>query len=189
MNVWMPSIVVGLEIVQQNRRENQLKPINDSVQNQGDQTNKQGAARIWTTVKECTSKEDLDQWMVENKDSWSYKSNSRNISKKFADEIHRCDHSKRNRPGYFNCIVGMRVRYVKDLNTSSKALIQTSGENWHKRFKDTSLSSPLKESIEEKDDPFEGMTASLIDVALAGLKLLTAQRIQNQESYRTIHYW
>uniref|UniRef100_A0A915DU07 Uncharacterized protein n=1 Tax=Ditylenchus dipsaci TaxID=166011 RepID=A0A915DU07_9BILA len=76
------------------------------------------------------------------------RSKSRNISKKFADEIYRCDHSKRNRPGHFDCGTGMRVRYVKDLNTSSEALIQTRRKNWHKRFKDIGLSSPVKQSIE-----------------------------------------
>uniref|UniRef100_A0A915DDX6 Uncharacterized protein n=1 Tax=Ditylenchus dipsaci TaxID=166011 RepID=A0A915DDX6_9BILA len=37
-------------------------------------------------------------------------SNSRNISKKFADEIYCCVHSNRNRPGYFDYRACMRVR-------------------------------------------------------------------------------
>uniref|UniRef100_A0A915CQH4 Uncharacterized protein n=1 Tax=Ditylenchus dipsaci TaxID=166011 RepID=A0A915CQH4_9BILA len=95
------------------------------MQSQIGQRKRRGAAREWTTVKECSSKEDADVWMAENGASWTCDSD--NSSTKFADIIYRCDHSARNRAKKFNCEAGMRIRYLMNLSVASKAWIQQPG--------------------------------------------------------------
>uniref|UniRef100_A0A915CRU7 PH domain-containing protein n=1 Tax=Ditylenchus dipsaci TaxID=166011 RepID=A0A915CRU7_9BILA len=116
---------------------------------------KRGLARKWTTVLVCKSKEDADQWLTETK-SFGY----------ICQPIFYCDHSKKNRPGNFQCEANMRIRYGKDLSAPSLALIQTTGVHDHKSLKDNGLSSPIKNSINEKDEPCRGMTARMIQQKL-----------------------
>uniref|UniRef100_A0A915DZH0 Cathepsin propeptide inhibitor domain-containing protein n=1 Tax=Ditylenchus dipsaci TaxID=166011 RepID=A0A915DZH0_9BILA len=88
------------------------------------------------------------------------------------------------------CKAGMRIRYLRNLSVASKAWIQTTGEHDHRMLHDKGLSSPVKRSIEAKDEPFGGMTASRIarklqtEPELAELKLPTVEQIQNQKAYR-----
>uniref|UniRef100_A0A915EJW3 Uncharacterized protein n=1 Tax=Ditylenchus dipsaci TaxID=166011 RepID=A0A915EJW3_9BILA len=97
------------------------------MQSQVGQRKRRGAAREWTTVKECSSKEDADVWMAENGGSWTYDSD--NSSNKFTDQIYRCDHSARNRAKKFNCKAGMRIRYLMDLSVASKAWMAKEGRS------------------------------------------------------------
>uniref|UniRef100_A0A915DFW2 C-type lectin domain-containing protein n=1 Tax=Ditylenchus dipsaci TaxID=166011 RepID=A0A915DFW2_9BILA len=55
------------------------------MRSQVDQRKRRGAAREWTTVNECSSKEDADVWMSENGGYWTYDSD--NSSNKFTDQI------------------------------------------------------------------------------------------------------
>uniref|UniRef100_A0A915E7X4 Uncharacterized protein n=1 Tax=Ditylenchus dipsaci TaxID=166011 RepID=A0A915E7X4_9BILA len=55
------------------------------MQSRVGQRKRRGAAREWTTVKECSSKEDAYVWMAENGGSWTYDSD--NSSNKFTDQI------------------------------------------------------------------------------------------------------
>uniref|UniRef100_A0A915EG76 Uncharacterized protein n=1 Tax=Ditylenchus dipsaci TaxID=166011 RepID=A0A915EG76_9BILA len=112
----------------------------------------------------CKSKEDADQWLTENKELWIYHYSSETF--KYANQIFYCDHSKKNRPGNFQCEANMRIRYGKDLSAPSLALIQTTGVHDHKSLKDNGLSSPIKNSINEKDEPCRGMTARMIEQKL-----------------------
>ena len=99
----------------------------------------------------------------------------------------------------------MRIRYTKNLNVASVAFIQRSGEHDHTMLADNGLSSLVRKSIEEKDEPSEGMTARVIqrniqvcsffcsavlplflksETKVSGLQLPSVKQIQNQEAYR-----
>uniref|UniRef100_A0A915DWM3 Uncharacterized protein n=1 Tax=Ditylenchus dipsaci TaxID=166011 RepID=A0A915DWM3_9BILA len=129
------------------------------MQSQAIQVKKRGPARKWTTVLVCKSKEDADQWLTENKELWIYHYSSETF--KYANQIFYCDHPKKNRPGNL-----LRIRYGKDLSAPSLALIQTTGVHDHKSLKDNGLSSPIKNSINKKDEPCRGMAARMIQQKL-----------------------
>uniref|UniRef100_A0A915DW58 Uncharacterized protein n=1 Tax=Ditylenchus dipsaci TaxID=166011 RepID=A0A915DW58_9BILA len=74
----------------------------------------------------------------------------------------------------------MRIRYGKYLSAPSLASIQTTGVHDHKSLKDNGLSSPIKNSINEKDEPCRGMTARMIQQKL---QLPTIKQIHNQKAY------
>uniref|UniRef100_A0A915CRX0 Uncharacterized protein n=1 Tax=Ditylenchus dipsaci TaxID=166011 RepID=A0A915CRX0_9BILA len=137
---------------------------------------------ILSSIKACVKTE--EEHAIE---LWIYHYSSETF--KYANQIFYCDHSKKNRPGNFQCEANMRIRYGKDLSAPSLALIQTTGVHDHKSLKDNGLSSPIKNSINEKDEPCRGMTARMIQQKLqtepcvSGLQLPTIKQIQNQKSW------
>uniref|UniRef100_A0A915EMJ0 Uncharacterized protein n=1 Tax=Ditylenchus dipsaci TaxID=166011 RepID=A0A915EMJ0_9BILA len=107
----------------------------------------------------CKCKEDADEWLAENECFWIY--HYIHNTMKYEDQVYCCDHSSKNRPVHSQCKANMRIRYGKDLSALSVAFIQTTGEHDYKSLRDNGLSSPVKESINAKDEPSRVMTARM----------------------------
>uniref|UniRef100_A0A915D118 Uncharacterized protein n=1 Tax=Ditylenchus dipsaci TaxID=166011 RepID=A0A915D118_9BILA len=91
----------------------------------------------------CKRKEDADEWLAENECFWIY--HYIHNTMKYEDQVYCCDHSSKNRPGISN----------------AKQIFESVMENISLHYRDNGLSSPVKESINAKDEPSRVMTARM----------------------------